>query len=173
MARASNPRGTAAMWVRDRLDGLFTDADFADWYSADGRRGLSPSRADRAAVDEALELTGLTALRRRPVGELCGGRRQRSWWPGRAGGQRFLLQDEPFTGADVPGGVERAVRPTGRGNSALLMTTHDLAGAARTCHGVVLMNRTVVAEGYPGLADPDQVLGAFGLDRAIGTVTAS
>lgn len=25
MARASNPRGTAAMWVRDRLDELFTD----------------------------------------------------------------------------------------------------------------------------------------------------
>ncbi|MFE2972882.1 transposase [Streptomyces sp. NPDC059340] len=42
MARASNPRGTAAMWVRDRLDGLFTDADFADWYPADGRRGMSP-----------------------------------------------------------------------------------------------------------------------------------
>lgn len=42
MARASNPRGTAAIWVRDRLDGLFTDGDFTDWYPADGRRGLSP-----------------------------------------------------------------------------------------------------------------------------------
>ncbi|MFE6159257.1 hypothetical protein ACFQ7F_10130 [Streptomyces sp. NPDC056486] len=41
MARANNPRGTAAMWVRDRLDGLFAAADFADWYPADGRRGLS------------------------------------------------------------------------------------------------------------------------------------
>lgn len=44
-ARASNPRGTAAMWVRDRLDGLVTDTDFADWYSADGRRGLSPAQS--------------------------------------------------------------------------------------------------------------------------------
>ncbi|MEU5894480.1 hypothetical protein ABZ835_48120 [Streptomyces sp. NPDC047461] len=44
MARASNPRGTAAMWVRDRLDGLFTDGDFTDWYPADGRRGLSPAQ---------------------------------------------------------------------------------------------------------------------------------
>lgn len=59
-------------------------------------------------------------------------------------------------------------------NRALLMTTHDLAGPARTCHQVVLMNRTVVAEGGPELlADPDQVLRASGLDRAIGTVTAS
>lgn len=44
MARASNPRGTAAMWVRDRLDELFTDEDFADWYPADGRRGMPPVR---------------------------------------------------------------------------------------------------------------------------------
>ncbi|MCG7207358.1 transposase [Streptomyces arenae] len=44
MARASNPHGTAAMWVRDRLDGLFTDKDFACWYPVDGRRGLSPAQ---------------------------------------------------------------------------------------------------------------------------------
>lgn len=32
MARASNPGGTTAMWwVRDRLDGLWSDEDFADW----------------------------------------------------------------------------------------------------------------------------------------------
>ncbi|MFE5537456.1 IS1182 family transposase [Streptomyces sp. NPDC056492] len=43
MARASNPRGTAAMWVRDRLDELFVDDDFAAWYTSDGRRGLSPA----------------------------------------------------------------------------------------------------------------------------------
>ena len=27
VARASNPAGTAAMWVRDRLDGLWADED--------------------------------------------------------------------------------------------------------------------------------------------------
>ncbi|MGW6271769.1 transposase [Streptomyces sp. NPDC055060] len=50
MARASNPRGTAAMWVRDRLDELFTDADFGEWYPADGRRGLSPARLAMVSV---------------------------------------------------------------------------------------------------------------------------
>jgi transposase len=50
MARASNPRGTAAMWVRDRLDGLFTDSDFADWYPTDGRRGLSPAQLALVSV---------------------------------------------------------------------------------------------------------------------------
>ncbi len=32
VARASNPGGTTAMWVRDRLDGLWADEDFASWY---------------------------------------------------------------------------------------------------------------------------------------------
>ncbi|MBG0822845.1 IS1182 family transposase [Planomonospora sp. ID91781] len=43
VAWASNPKGTPAMWIRDRLEGLFTDDDFADWYPADGRRGLPPA----------------------------------------------------------------------------------------------------------------------------------
>src|SRR3954468_13942752 len=43
IARASNPRGTTAMWVRDRLDGLWRDEDFTCWYPRDGRPGLSPA----------------------------------------------------------------------------------------------------------------------------------
>ncbi|WP_268981139.1 hypothetical protein [Streptomyces coffeae] len=39
IARASSPGGTT-MWVRDRLDGLWRDADFAAWYPRDGRPGL-------------------------------------------------------------------------------------------------------------------------------------
>ncbi|WP_329565045.1 IS1182 family transposase [Streptomyces sp. NBC_01361] len=50
MARASNPRGTAAMWMRDRLDELFVDEDFAAWYPADGRPGLSPARLALVSV---------------------------------------------------------------------------------------------------------------------------
>ena len=50
VAWAANPRGTPAMWIRDRLDGLFVDADFADWYPADGRPGLSPARLALVSV---------------------------------------------------------------------------------------------------------------------------
>jgi hypothetical protein len=32
VARASNPAGTTAMWVRDRLDGLWDDEDFAGCF---------------------------------------------------------------------------------------------------------------------------------------------
>lgn len=49
-ARASNPDGTTAMWVRDRLDGLWWDEDFADWYPRDGRPGLSPAQLATVSV---------------------------------------------------------------------------------------------------------------------------
>ncbi|MFD5780417.1 anchored repeat-type ABC transporter ATP-binding subunit [Streptomyces sp. NPDC126933] len=128
--------------------------------------------ADRAAVDEALDMVGLGDLRRRPIGELSGGQRQRVLVArGLASEPRLLLLDEPFTGVDIPtqellNQLFHRLAAEGRG---LLMTTHDLAAAARTCTRVALLNRTVVAEGGPELlADPDQMLRAFGLDTAIG-----
>ncbi|MGW7611892.1 transposase [Streptomyces sp. NPDC054766] len=50
IARASNPGGTTAIWVRDRLDGLWRDEDFADWYPRDGRPGLSPAQLATVCV---------------------------------------------------------------------------------------------------------------------------
>lgn len=50
IARASNPDGTTAMWVRDRLDGLWHDEDFAGWYPRDGRPGLSPAQLATVCV---------------------------------------------------------------------------------------------------------------------------
>jgi hypothetical protein len=34
VARAANPAGTTAMQLRDRLDGLWEDGDFAGWRPA-------------------------------------------------------------------------------------------------------------------------------------------
>ena len=50
VARASNPAGTTAMWVRDRLDGLWEDDDFAGWYPRDGRPGISPAQLATVSV---------------------------------------------------------------------------------------------------------------------------
>ncbi|MEY9872855.1 transposase [Streptacidiphilus sp. MAP12-33] len=50
VARASNPNGTPAMWIRDRLDGLWGDEDFAQWYPRDGRPGLSPAQLATVCV---------------------------------------------------------------------------------------------------------------------------
>ena len=64
MARASNPAGTTAMWVRDRLDGLWADEDFAGWYPRDGRPGISP--AQLATVSVLQFLLGLSDRGSRP-----------------------------------------------------------------------------------------------------------
>ncbi|WP_322941076.1 IS1182 family transposase [Actinacidiphila paucisporea] len=50
IARASNPGGTTAIWVRDRLGGLWNDEDFAAWYPRDGRPGLSPAQLATVCV---------------------------------------------------------------------------------------------------------------------------
>lgn len=50
IAWASNPGGTTAMWVRDRLDGLWCDEDFAGWYPRDGRPGISPAQLATVCV---------------------------------------------------------------------------------------------------------------------------
>ncbi|MFD3821231.1 transposase [Streptomyces sp. NPDC058625] len=54
IARASNPGGTTAMWVRDRLDRLWCDEDFADWYPRDGRPWLSPAQPATVCVPQFL-----------------------------------------------------------------------------------------------------------------------
>ncbi|MEU4586586.1 IS1182 family transposase [Kitasatospora aureofaciens] len=38
------------MWVRDRLDGLWCDEDFAGWYPRDGRPGISPAQLATVCV---------------------------------------------------------------------------------------------------------------------------
>ncbi|MCP3818689.1 transposase [Streptomyces sp. A3M-1-3] len=63
-ARAACPKATPAMLIRDRLDVLFEDEEFAGLYPTDGRPGLSPGQlalvsvlqfaenlSDRAAAD--------------------------------------------------------------------------------------------------------------------------
>ncbi|MGW7517923.1 hypothetical protein ACWGJ2_20280 [Streptomyces sp. NPDC054796] len=72
IAWASNPGGTTAIWVCDRLDGLWNDEDLADRYRRDGRPSLSP--AQWAAVCVLRFLLGLSDR----LGELAdedGGRR--------------------------------------------------------------------------------------------------
>ena len=38
------------MWVRDHLDGLWSDEDFTCWYPRDGRPGLSPAQLATVCV---------------------------------------------------------------------------------------------------------------------------
>lgn len=63
-AWACCPAGAPAMWMRDKVQELFSDNDFSDWYSGDGRPGVSPARLALVSVLQYAEnLTDRQAAR--------------------------------------------------------------------------------------------------------------
>jgi transposase len=64
VAWAASPKGTPAMVIRDRLQDLFVDDDFVEWFPVDGRRGVSPARLALVSVLQYAEnLTDRQAAR--------------------------------------------------------------------------------------------------------------
>lgn len=125
-----------------------------------------PTRADRAAVDGALERVGLTQLRNRQVGELSGGQRKRAFVArGIAQNAQLLLLDEPFAGVDKTSEATivellHDLKDEGR---TILVSTHDLAGLPQLCDRAILLHQRILAEGTP-----DDVLTHANLARAFG-----
>ena len=155
-----------------RLDLPVTALDVALMGRAPATPWWRPlGRADREAARRALADVGLDDLAGRQVGELSGGQRQRAFLArALAQGGGLMLLDEPLTGVDATSqeailGVLGRLRDTGR---AILMATHDLAQAARTCDLLLFLNRRVVAFGPPGEAFTREVLaGTYGGDLLV------
>jgi manganese/iron transport system ATP-binding protein len=109
-----------------------------------------PSRADRYKVDQALERVGMSAYRKRQIGELSGGQKKRVFLARSLAQEgRIILLDEPFTGIDVKTeaaivGLLRELRASGH---LMLVSTHNLGSVPEFCDRVVLINRTVLAAG--------------------------
>jgi manganese/iron transport system ATP-binding protein len=117
-----------------------------------GRIGLlrRPAVRDWRAVRDALALVRMDHLRERPVGQLSGGQRQRVLVARALALQpEVLLLDEPFTGLDMPTQelLTSLFVDLSRDGRAVLMTTHDIAGALHSCDRVALLNRTIIATG--------------------------
>ena len=105
---------------------------------------------DRVAVNESLERVGMTAFRKRQIGELSGGQKKRVFLA-RALAQegQVILLDEPFTGVDVTTENQiiellKDLRAEGR---VMLVSTHNLGSVPEFCDRAVLINRNVLAEG--------------------------
>ena len=123
--------------------------------------------ADREAVAEARERTGLADLAGRSVAELSGGQ-QRRVAIARALAQQadFVLLDEPFAGLDAP--TEQDLRGVIAGLAAdgagVLLVNHDLGAVAQDCDHVLLLRRTVQAAGPPSaVLQPATVAAASGM----------
>ena len=117
------------------------------------RRFASLTRADRAAIDKALELTGTARMAERSVDQLSGGELQRVWLATcLAQGTDVLLLDEPTNHLDL------------RYQAEILDLMRDLADDHGTAVGVVLHDLNHAA----AVAD-DIVLLSQGRIRSAGT----
>lgn len=113
----------------------------------------SPGAEDKAAVERAMELAGVTQLRGRAVTRLSGGERARALLA-RALAQEaeLLLADEPTAGLDpaqqmVVMRIFAGQAAAGRG---VVVCLHDLGLAARWCTRLLMLcDGRIVAEGTP------------------------
>ena len=117
-----------------------------------GRLMPWPSRAERAAVAEALGRLGLDGLEGRHIRELSGGQQQRVFLA-RALVRRpdLLLLDEPTAGVDLRlrHEVLHLLHDLNAAGTAILLTTHDLNGMASHLPHLVCLNRRVIGAGSP------------------------
>lgn len=108
------------------------------------------SANDRRKVDTALERVGMTAYRKRQIGELSGGQKKRVFLA-RALAQEGLvmLLDEPFTGVDVKteAAIVDLMRELKAQGHLMLVSTHNLGSVPDFCDQVVLVLGTVLAAG--------------------------
>lgn len=127
-----------------------------------------PTRHDRDMVDMALERVGMSAFRKRQIGELSGGQRKRVFLA-RALAQegQVILLDEPFTGVDVTTEEQivallRKLRDEGR---VMLVSTHNLGSVPDFCDRTVFLKGTVIASG-----PTQETFTEANLERAFGGV---
>jgi len=113
-----------------------------------------PGRADRDAVDHALEAVALADLRKRPVGQLSGGQQQRVLIArALASEPAVLVLDEPIAGVDRESQRlfrDSLVHLVEHHDAAVLLVSHELGAVATDLDRVVVMKRRVIFDGAPG-----------------------
>ncbi|ASN38127.1 metal ABC transporter ATP-binding protein [Paeniglutamicibacter terrestris] len=127
-----------------------------------------PSKADKLAVDEALERVELTDYAHRQIGQLSGGQKKRAFVArGIAQNATILLLDEPFAGVDKrsEATITRLLREQASSGAAILISTHDLHALPNLADEAVLLMQKVLMHGDPQtVLRPENLALAFGLD---------
>ena len=132
--------------------------------------GRPSSPRDGAAVEEAMEMAGITSLRSRFVDELSGGQRQRAWIAMLLAQETpILLLDEPTTYLDP-----RHRRDTldllrtlnARHGRSIVAVLHDVNDAAELCdYLAALREGAILAEGPASdVLGPELIERVFGIE---------
>jgi manganese transport system ATP-binding protein len=135
-----------------------------------GHQGFTrrPSKADRTAVDDALDRVELSEFASRQIGQLSGGQKKRAFVArGIAQGATMMLLDEPFAGVDKrsEATITRLLRELAADGCTILISTHDLHALPQLCDEAVLLMRKVLMHGAPDVVlQPENLAMAFGLD---------
>ena len=99
---------------------------------------------DRAAIDDAMERTGVSCFRERALNTLSGGERQRAYIAMMlACGGELMVLDEPTAFMDLSARRElydllRRLKTDGK---AILITLHDLSEAVRIADDIVVLDK--------------------------------
>jgi iron complex transport system ATP-binding protein len=117
---------------------------------------------DEKAVQNALEITGMSDLAERPVDALSGGQRQRAWIAMTLAQEtRWLLLDEPTTFLDLSHQLEvlMLLQRLEREGRTVVMVVHDLNHATRYAQHIIAMKAgRVVATGSPQTVITNELL---------------
>ncbi len=107
-------------------------------------------KADKLAINEALEKLGISHLRDRQIGQLSGGQQQRVFLA-RAMAQQadIWFLDEPFVGVDATteARIMTLLHDLANQGRTVIVIHHDLSTVRNYFDQVILMNQRIVAYG--------------------------
>lgn len=130
-------------------------------------------KKDYEAVEEAMDIMGITELANRNIDELSGGQRQRVWIAMALAQQTdILLLDEPTTFLDITYQIEILDLLTDlnqKRGTTIVMVLHDINLSARYADYIFTLHKgNLIAEGTPSdIISEELIKQVFGLDCAV------
>ncbi len=130
-------------------------------------------KKDYDAVEEAMQIMGITDLANRNIDELSGGQRQRVWIAMALAQQTdILLLDEPTTFLDITYQIEILDLLTDlnkKRGTTIVMVLHDINLSARYADYIFALHKgNLIAQGTPSaIITEDLIQNVFGLNCAV------
>ncbi len=116
-----------------------------------GKR-MRPDKNDVTAVEKALEVSGMTEYKKRLIGHLSGGERQKTFIArALAGEPEVIILDEPSAGVDVAsqGKLYSFLEELNKKGITILFISHDLDVVANEAKNILCINKTATCFGTP------------------------